>query len=129
MSGSHKPRRSWRHCVCGPHPCNTVAGEDALVPVLWFYEASAVLAREQNRGTLAAPKADEFIAELKALRIAVDAESTARVFNGVHRLALDHWLTSYDAAYLELALRHGLPLATLDEELIRASKAAGVTVL
>ena len=63
--------------------------------MLWFYEASAVLAREQNRGTLAAPKADEFIAELKALRIAVDAESAARVFNGVHRLALDHRLTSY----------------------------------
>ena len=57
------------------------AGEDALVPVLWFYEASAVLAREQNRGTLAAPKADEFIAELKALRIMADAESAARVFD------------------------------------------------
>ncbi len=105
------------------------AGEDALVPVLWFYEASAVLAREQNRGTLAAPKADQFIAELKALRIVADAESAARVFSDVHRLALDHRLTSYDAAYLELALRHGLPLATLDDELIRASKAAGVTVL
>ncbi|MGA8760609.1 MAG: hypothetical protein WB611_30640 [Stellaceae bacterium] len=37
------------------------AGEDALVPILWFYEASAVLAREQNRGTLAAPKADQFM--------------------------------------------------------------------
>jgi predicted nucleic acid-binding protein len=104
------------------------AGEDALVPVLWFYEASAVLARAKP-GTLAAPKADQFIVELKALRIAADAESSARVFDGVHRLALDHRLTSYDAAYLELALRHGLPLATLDDELIRASKAAGVTVL
>ncbi len=108
---------------------NRVAsGEDALVPVLWFYEASAVLAREQNRGTLAAPKADQFIAELKALRIVADAESAERVFDDVHRLALRH-LTSYDAAYLELALRHGLPLATLDDELIRASKVAGVTVL
>jgi predicted nucleic acid-binding protein len=105
------------------------AGEDALVPVLWFYEASAVLAREQNRGTLAAPKADQFIAEMKALRIVADAESVARVFEDVHRLALAYRLTSYDAAYLELALRQGLPLATLDDELIRASKAAGVIVL
>ncbi len=88
------------------------AGEDALVPVLWFYEASAVLSREQNRGTLAAPKADQFLAELKALRIAADAECVARVFGDVHRLALAYRLTSYDAAYLELALRHGLPLAT-----------------
>ena len=50
-------------------------------------------------------------------------------YSTTHRLALDHRLTSYDAAYLELALRHGLPLATLNDELIRASKAAGVTVL
>ena len=105
------------------------AGEDALVPALWFYEASAVLAREQNRGTLATPKADQFIAELTALRIAVDAESAARVFSDVHRLALAYRLTSYDAAYLELALRRGPPLATLDDELIRASAAAGVAVL
>jgi hypothetical protein len=48
------------------------AGEDAVVPVLWLYEASAVLAREQNRGTLAAPKADQLIAELQALRIVAD---------------------------------------------------------
>jgi predicted nucleic acid-binding protein len=77
----------------------------------------------KNRGTLAAPKADNFIAELKALRIAAGAESAARVFSDVHRLALDHRLTSYDAAYLELAQRRNLPLATLDDELIRASKA------
>jgi predicted nucleic acid-binding protein len=115
--------------LCRRHPEPAGGGRGRLVPVLWFYEASAVLAREQNRGTLAAPKANEFIAELTALGIAADAESAARVFNDVHRLALDHRLTSYDAAYLELALRHGLPLATLDDELIRASKAAGVTVL
>jgi predicted nucleic acid-binding protein len=109
------------------YPLNRLAtAEDALVPVLWFYEASIALAREQNRGTLAAPKADEFIAELKALRIMADADSAAQVFNGVHRLALDHRLTSYDAASLGLALRHGLPLATLDDDLIRASKAAEV---
>ena len=57
--------------------------------------------------------------------MAADAESAAQVFNDVHRLALDRRLTSYDAAYLELALRHRLPLATLDDELIRASKGGG----
>jgi predicted nucleic acid-binding protein len=66
---------------------------------------------------------------LQALRIAADAESAARVFSDVHRPALTYRLTSYDAADLELALRRGLPLATLDDDLIRASKAAGVTVL
>jgi predicted nucleic acid-binding protein len=105
------------------------AGEDAVVPVLWFYEASAVLSREQNRGTLAGPKAEDFIAELQALRIAADAESAARVFSDVHRFSLAYRLTSYDAAYLKLALRRSLPLATLDDDLIRASKAAGITML
>ena len=51
------------------------------------------------------------------------------VFTDVHRLALSYRLTSYDAAYLELAIRLNLPLATLDDELIRAARAAGVTVL
>jgi len=107
------------------------AGDDAIVPVLWFYEASAVVAREQIRGTLAAPKADEFIAELKFLKITADEESAARVFPDVHRLALalTYRLTSYDAAYLELALRRDFPLATLDDDLIRASKAAGVAIV
>ncbi len=105
------------------------AGDDALVPILWFYEASAVLARAQNRGTLAAAKADEFIAELQALNIRADEESAARIFGDVHRLAVAHRLTSYDAAYLELALRRSLPLATLDDDLIRASQLAGVAVI
>jgi len=100
-----------------------------IVPVLWFYEASAVLAREQNRGTLAAPKAQQFITELKSLKIAVDGESLVRVFSDVHRLALSYRLTSYDAAYLEVASRRNLPLATLDAELIAACQGAGVIVL
>lgn len=60
------------------------AGEDALVPVLWFYEASAGLAREQSRGTLAAPKADEFLAELQALRIVADCGERRKC---IHRRA------------------------------------------
>jgi predicted nucleic acid-binding protein len=104
-------------------------GDEAVVPALWFYEASAELAREQNRGTLAVPKAEEFVAELKALPIAADPESAARVFRDVHRLALAHQLSSYDAAYLELALRRSLPLATVDDDLIRAGKAKGVPLL
>ena len=105
------------------------AGEDAIVPVIWLYEASAVLSRAQNRGTLEAQKATEFIDSLQALNIIADAESAARVFPDVHRLALAHRLTSYDASYLELALRRHLPIATLDDGLVRASNASGVTVL
>jgi predicted nucleic acid-binding protein len=105
------------------------AGDNAIVPVLWFYEASAVLARAQNRGTLAASKADAFLVELKSLNIVADDESAERVFTDVHRLAVAYRLTSYDAAYLELASRRNLSLATLDNDLIRASKAVGVSVI
>jgi len=88
-----------------------------------------VLSRAQNRGTLSGRKADEFIVELQSLNIRGDPQSAARVFREVHQLALTYRLTSYDAADLELALRRGLPIATLDDDLIQASKAAGVAVL
>jgi len=101
-------------------------GEDAIVPVLWFYEASAVLAREEIRGSLTAPKASELIAELRSLDIRSDEQDAENIFGDVYRLAIAHRLTSYDAAYLELALRRDLPLATLDDDLIRASAAIGV---
>ena len=105
------------------------AGEGAIVPVLWLYEVSAVLARAQNLGSLNAVKASDFIGALKALDIAIDHDGTERVLTDVHRLAIAHRLTSYDAAYLELALRQNLPLATLDADLIRACKEAGAAVV
>ena len=104
-------------------------GDTAMVPVLWFYEASAVLSRAQTIGTLAASKATAFITELKSLNIIADDAGVARVLTDVHRLALSYRLTSYDAAYLELATRLNLPLATLDDELLRAAGAAGILVL
>jgi predicted nucleic acid-binding protein len=105
------------------------AGDNAVVPALWFYEASNVLAREQNKGTSSAPKVDAFLGVLKALNINLDVQSVGRVLADVHRLAVAYRLTSYDAAYLEVALRLQIPLATLDQELIAACGLAGVTVL
>jgi predicted nucleic acid-binding protein len=101
----------------------------AYVPVLWRYEVSAVLVRAEIRGVLAASKAAEFLNRLAALDIRIDVENAARVLTDVRGLAIRHRLTSYDAAYLELALRRNLPMATLDEELLAACKAAGVTCL
>ncbi len=104
-------------------------GDTAIVPTLWLYEVSAVLVQAQLRGIVTAQKADEFVDELQSLSIQADSESAARIFPDVHRLALAYRLTSYDAAYLEVAIRRGLPIATLGNELARASKAAGVAVL
>jgi predicted nucleic acid-binding protein len=113
----------------GFRPNHLATGDTAIVPVLWFYEASAVLSRAQNTGALAAARAADFIAELQSLSITADDAGLVRVFTDVHRLALAYRLTSYDAAYLELAIRLNLPLATLDDDLIQAAKAAGVGVL
>ncbi len=105
------------------------AGDVAIVPALWFYEASNVLAREQNRGRSSAAKVDTFLSVLKSLNIGLDAQSAGRALDDVHRFAVAYRLTSYDAAYLELAIRRQLPLATLDQELIAACGLAGVPVL
>jgi len=101
----------------------------AFVPIMWRYEVSAVLARAEIKGFLPAHKAPAFIENLAALPIEVDPESASRILTDVHQLAIQYCLSSYDAAYLELALRRNLPLATLDEELREACKAAGVAVL
>jgi predicted nucleic acid-binding protein len=73
--------------------------------------------------------ATQFLQSLTDLPIEVDYPSSALLFKAAPTLAEQHRLTGYDAAYLERALRLGLPLATLDQELIQASKAAGVIVL
>jgi predicted nucleic acid-binding protein len=65
--------------------------------------------------------AEEALEDLSALDITADPESLTRVFTDVHRLAVSSALTTYDAAYLELADRNRVPLATLDEALIRAA--------
>jgi predicted nucleic acid-binding protein len=77
---------------------------------------------------LTTSKIEEFFEDLAAMPIIVDIESADRVLSDVYRLATLHRLTAYDAAYLELALRRNLPIATLDIELRNASKAAGLAI-
>ncbi len=101
----------------------------AFVPILWCYEASAVLARAQNNGLLDPQRVAELLENLQALNIVVDAGATDRILANVYQLAVTYCLTSYDAAYLELALRRGLPLTTLNQDLLLACKTAGVAVL
>jgi len=99
------------------------------VPILWRYEVSAVLALAQKNGIVQAAVTQAFLAALDALPITVDPASGGRVLSDVHQLAVAHGLTSYDAAYLELARRLGLPIATLDTDLAKACQTAGVALL
>ena len=89
---------------------------EAFVPRLWRYEVSAVLARAQKTGVLTAERVTEFLDDLDALPIRMDAVSIHHALSETHRLAVLYNLTSYDAAYLEVALRRHLPLATLDAD-------------
>lgn len=98
----------------------------AVVPVFWRYEVCSVLARAEIRGFLTEQTVRAFFDDLAALEIEVDLDGADRILTEVHRVAVTFRLTSYDAAYLELAMRRKPPLATLDEELLVACKAAGV---
>ena len=122
-----------RWCFDDTHPyadsiLQVITGE-AFVPVIWRYEVSAVLARSQKDRSIAQAKVDAFLALLQSLPITLDSESADRIFSDVHRIATAYGLTSYDAAYLELAIRRNLPLATLDDKLIKTCKAIGHPLL
>ena len=85
-----------------------------------------MLGKAQRTASITAEKAHGFLKDIRSLDITVDDESFGHIFGDVHRLAVDHRLSGYDAAYLEVAIRQGLPLATLDEDLKKAAQNAGV---
>jgi len=103
-----------------------VVGQQAHVPVLWLYEVVSVLAKAQRNAAITPDKAHSFLEDLRSFDIAVDDNSFGQIFGDVRRLAVEHGLSGYDAVYLELAIRKGLPLATLDEDLQKAARTAGV---
>ncbi|WP_420239451.1 type II toxin-antitoxin system VapC family toxin [Telmatobacter bradus] len=101
----------------------------AWVPALWRLEVANVLEMGVRRGRTTAEFRDATLADLALLNIRTDGETDAQAWTATLQLATRHRLTLYDAAYLELALRRGLSLATLDAELRTAAKAEGVTLL
>ena len=103
--------------------------EGAWVPALWRLEVANVLEMGVRRRRHDARFRDETLADLALLPIAVDADTNQHAWQATVRLAERHRLTLYDAAYLELALRRRLPLATLDQELRTAAEAATVALL
>jgi predicted nucleic acid-binding protein len=101
-------------------------GVRAVVPAIWPLEvANAVLMGERRKRSTEA-QAVQWLGYLGSLPIIVDDETAARAWSDILSLARTRLLSAYDAAYLELAVRRGLPLATLDDKLKAAAKAAGV---
>jgi predicted nucleic acid-binding protein len=111
------------------HVFNLVSENGAWVPGLWKLEVANILEMGVRRGRHDAAFRNSTLADLALLPISVDAETDRQAWGATLQLSDRHRLTLYDAAYLELALRRGLPLASLDAELRRAAQAEGVAVV
>ncbi|MEO6363889.1 MAG: type II toxin-antitoxin system VapC family toxin [Caldimonas sp.] len=102
------------------------ATRDVWVPAIWLLEMGNLLLSAQRRKRITADKRRELAAAAGALRLRVDREPVSMI--ALDGMAAEHGLTPYDAAYLELALRRGLPLATRDKAMSKAIGQAGVLV-
>jgi predicted nucleic acid-binding protein len=106
-----------------------IAGSTASVPPLWLYEVANALLTLWRRKRLNANDYSEAKMLLDRLRISIDQDGARLATSRVSDLAKERGLTVYDAAYLELALRKQLPLASGDRSLQQAAKQSGVALL
>lgn len=103
--------------------------EGAIVPRHWELEVANVLVMAEKRKRISTADSMRFLNDLRVFEIQVDNQSSGWIFDHVLPLCRAHGLTSYDAAYLDLALRRQLPLATLDNDLRRAATSLGMEIL
>lgn len=105
-----------------------VRDEGAVVPGIWTLEVANAIATGERRQRLLPAGSSRFLALLRSLPITVEAVDLAPVFGTVLDLTRAHGLTSYDASYLELALRLGLPLASQDQRVQQVATRLGVAL-
>lgn len=98
----------------------------ARVPVTWALEVSNVIANAEAKGLLREVQSEAFLEMLQVVDIGADSATFSRALADTLQIARRYRLSAYDASYLELALREGLALATLDEDLQKAANKAGV---
>ena len=104
-------------------------GATAVVPPLWFLEVANGLLIAQRRKLLTSSERARAIDRLSGLAVTVDDGNARTAFGRTSALAEDHGLSLYDAAYLEVALRRSLPIASRDETLLAAAARAGARLL
>jgi predicted nucleic acid-binding protein len=100
-----------------------LATKQAFVPMIWWYEIRNLLVMSERRQRVNAHSTDRILADLAAYPIAIDQHGDEAETLRIARIAM---LTFYDAAYVELALRRRLPLATLDRAMAAAAASHGV---
>ena len=103
-----------------------LGGETAVAPSVWWFEVRNLLLMAERRDRIDAAGSAALMADLEELSVEIDGNPSS---GALLALARSHRLSAYDAAYLELAARRGLPLATLDQALAAAARAEGVAVL
>ena len=101
----------------------------AVTPALWPFEVMNAMADAERRGRINAAQQAEFLERLRQLPIHIEHRPAVWLGQQILPLARAHRLTAYDAAYLELASREGMPLATMDEDLKAAARIIGVPLL
>ena len=108
---------------------NQVIGQGARVPAIWTLEVANVLRNAARKGRCDEAFVDESLASLARLPIATDGETDLHAWAETLTLSREEGLTLYDSAYLELAVRNGLPLATGDRQLAAAAQRHAIMVL
>lgn len=106
----------------------TLRTATAVVPSLWHLEVVNALLIGERRKRITVSQSVEFLEILKAFPIIMDQATMTNAFGDIIILGRTYHLSGYDAAYLELALRRGLPLATLDVSLRKAAKEVGLSL-
>jgi predicted nucleic acid-binding protein len=103
-------------------------GDQALVPSVWPLEMVNALVTAWRQKSITSEQLENFIADLKDLPVEVDSQGSERVYSSIFRMSCQHQLSSYDAAYLDLAVFQGLPLATLDKNLRAAARRSRIEI-
>ena len=106
-----------------------IASGFAVVPGLWALEVGNALAVSERKGYLKPAHLDAFLRDLDELPKQVEHHTPEQALGRILTIAREYKLSTYDASYLELAERMGLPLATLDTDLRKAAKKADVALL
>jgi len=104
-------------------------GDSAIAPSFWPHEVLNALLVGEKRKRISGELVRTFLSDLATVPVALVQFPAEAVFDRVNSISRDHGLTAYDAAYLDLARTHGVPLATLDQDLRRACTKAGVELL
>ena len=105
---------------------DAMKGAIALVPVTWGLEVANVIAKAEAKALVMEARSRAFLEMLEGVDIEVDTATFAHALSDTLQLARRYKLSAYDASYLELALRWGIPLTTIDGDMQKAAKKAGV---